>query len=32
MEQLDATDFLATLHGNIFFTTDQAMRELGEQE
>ena len=28
MDQLEATEFLAALTGNVYFTTDQAMREL----
>ena len=28
MEQLEASDFLDSLHGDIYFTTDQAMRDL----
>ena len=31
MSQLQATDFIVTLHGSVFFTTDQAMRDLGER-
>ena len=30
MRQLEATTFLS-LHGSVFFTTDQAMRDLGER-
>jgi len=29
MAQLEAADFITTLHGDVFFTTDQAMRNLG---
>jgi SulP family sulfate permease len=32
MEQLEATDFLESLHGDIFFSTDQAMRDLSTRE
>jgi SulP family sulfate permease len=28
MEQLAATDFVSTLAGTVYFTTDQAMRDL----
>jgi SulP family sulfate permease len=28
LDQLEAADFIDTLHGDIFFTTDQAMRDL----
>jgi len=31
MEQLEATDFLDSLTGDIYFTTDQAMRDLAER-
>jgi SulP family sulfate permease len=31
MAQLEATDFIMTLHGSVFFTTDQAMCDLGER-
>ncbi len=31
MEQLEATDFLESLRGDIYFTTDQAMRDLAER-
>ena len=31
MEQLEATDFLDDLQGDIYFTTDQAMRDLAER-
>ena len=31
MEQLEATDFLDSLEGDIYFTTDQAMRDLAER-
>ena len=31
MSQLDATDFIATLTGSVFFTTDQAMRDLSKR-
>ena len=31
MEQLEASDFLESLHGDIYFTTDQAMRDLAER-
>lgn len=32
MDQLEATEFLSDLHGSIYFSTDQAMRDLGERE
>ena len=32
MEQLEASDFLSTLRGDIFFTTDQAMRDLSTRD
>lgn len=32
MEQLEATDFLSDLHGDIFFSTDQAMLDLAERD
>ena len=32
MAQLEAADFIATLHGDVFFTTDQAMRNLGASD
>ncbi len=32
MDQLEATNFLEDLHGDIFFSTDQAMRDLGARE
>jgi len=32
MEQLEATDFLSSVRGDIFFTTDQAMRDLATRE
>ncbi len=32
MAQLEATDFIMTLHGTVFFTTDQAMRDLSERD
>ncbi len=32
MEQLEAADFLESLRGDIFFTTDQAMRDLSTRE
>ncbi len=32
MEQLEATDFLEALKGDIYFTTDQAMRDLAERD
>lgn len=32
MDQLEATNFLNELHGSIFFTTDQAMRDLAERK
>ncbi len=31
MEQLEASDFLSSLRGDIYFTTDQAMRDLAER-
>lgn len=31
MEQLEATDFIMQLTGSVFFTTDQAMRDLAER-
>jgi SulP family sulfate permease len=31
MDQLKTTDFAKSLTGEIFFTTDQAMRDLGER-
>ncbi len=31
MTQLEATDFLQNLSGSVFFTTDQAMRQLAER-
>ena len=31
MDQLEATEFLAALTGSVFFSTDQAMRDLAEQ-
>jgi SulP family sulfate permease len=31
MAQLEATDFIMTLHGSVFFTTDQAMCDLSER-
>jgi SulP family sulfate permease len=31
MDQLEATDFILTLTGSVFFTTDQAMRDLAER-
>lgn len=30
MDQLEATEFLAELSGNVFFTTDQAIRDLSQ--
>jgi SulP family sulfate permease len=32
MDQLEATEFLAALTGNVFFTTDQAMRDLAQSQ
>ena len=32
MDQLEATDFLSHIRGDIFFTTDQAMRDLANRE
>ena len=31
MQQLEATDFVLSLHGSVFFTTDQAMRDLSQR-
>jgi SulP family sulfate permease len=31
MDQLEATDFILTMTGSVFFTTDQAMRDLAER-
>ncbi len=31
MERIDATDFISQLGGSLFFTTDQAMRDLAER-
>ena len=31
MRQLEADDFVLSLHGSVFFTTDQAMRDLGQR-
>jgi len=31
MAQLEATDFIMTLQGSVFFTTDQAMRDLSKR-
>ena len=32
MDQLEATEFLAALTGNVYVTTDQAMRELAQSQ
>ena len=32
MDQLEATEFLSALTGNVYFTTDQAMRELAASQ
>ena len=32
MDQLEATDFLSSLNGDIYFTTDQAMRDLSTRQ
>jgi SulP family sulfate permease len=31
MDQLEATDFVAAMSGSVFFTTDQAMRDLAQR-
>ena len=31
MDQLEATDFVMSMTGSVFFTTDQAMRDLAER-
>ena len=31
MDQLEATDFIMQLTGSVFFTTDQAMRDLSQR-
>jgi SulP family sulfate permease len=32
MAQLEATDFIAAMYGSVFFTTDQAMRDLSQRD
>jgi hypothetical protein len=31
MQQLEAADFILSLTGSVFFTTDQAMRDLSQR-
>jgi len=32
MDQLEASDFLSSINGDIYFSTDQAMRDLANRE